>query len=85
MEQSSTMNAVTRKRLITQRAIAKASLTRFHKFIGSGDIKVNELQVRYEELPNTFIKFETAQTELEFLMMLIIQVIGKCLKLYTMM
>jgi hypothetical protein len=34
-------------------------------FINSGDRKLNDIQVRSEELPNIFNKFETAQNELE--------------------
>jgi hypothetical protein len=34
-------------------------------FITTGDRKLNEIQVRFDELPNIYNKFETAQIELE--------------------
>ena len=34
-------------------------------FIETGERKLNDIQVRFDELPNIFNKFETAQTELE--------------------
>jgi len=36
-----------------------------HTFINTGERKLNELQVRYDELPKIYNKFETAQSELE--------------------
>jgi len=45
------MDEERRKQLIRQRAPAKASLTRLQKYIDSGERKVNQLQIRYEELP----------------------------------
>ena len=54
-----------RQQLIRQRAVAKSSLTRMQTFIETGERKLNDIQVRFDELPNTFNKFETAQTELE--------------------
>jgi hypothetical protein len=53
------------KRLVRQRAVAKSQLTRLPKFVESDEQKVNDLQVRYEELPNIFCKFDAAQSELE--------------------
>ena len=34
-------------------------------FIETGDHKLNNIQVRYDELPKIYNKFETAQSELE--------------------
>jgi hypothetical protein len=59
------MDALKRQQLIRQRAIAKASLTRMQTFIETGDRKPNDMQVRFEELPNIYNKFEMAQSELE--------------------
>jgi hypothetical protein len=59
------MDAAQRQRLIRQRAVAKAALTRIQSFIERGDRKLNDIQVRYDELPNIFCKFENAQNELE--------------------
>ena len=42
------MDEERRKQLIRHRAAAKASLTRFQKYIDSGECKVNQLQIRYE-------------------------------------
>jgi hypothetical protein len=59
------MDSTQRQQLIKQRGIAKASLTRIQTFIKTGDRKLNDNQVRFEELPNLFNKFEGAQSELE--------------------
>ena len=59
------MDAEHRKKLVRQRAVAKSSLTRLQNFIETGEHKLHDLQARYEELPNIFCKFETAQNELE--------------------
>jgi hypothetical protein len=59
------MDATMRKKLIRQRAVAKASLTRMQNFIETGDRKLYDIQVRFEELPKILDKFETAQNELE--------------------
>ena len=36
-------------------------------FIESGDRKVNEIQVRFDDLPGIFNRYDTAQNELELL------------------
>ena len=54
-----------RRQLVSQRAVAKGSLTRMQTFIETGDRKLNDMQVRFEELSNIYNKFETAQSELE--------------------
>ena len=59
------MEAKRRTQLMRQRAVAKASLTRMQTFIETGDRKLQEIQVRFDELPNIFNKFESAQSELE--------------------
>ena len=59
------MEAIQCTQLIGQCAVAKASLTRMQTFIETGDRKLNEIEVRFEGLPNIFNKFETAQSELE--------------------
>jgi hypothetical protein len=59
------MDSAIRKKLIKQRAFAKASLTRMQNFIETGDRKLNDIQVRFEELPRILDKFEPAQNELE--------------------
>jgi hypothetical protein len=51
------MDAAIRKKLIIQRGVAKASLTRMQNFIESGDRKLNDIQIRFEELPRIFDKF----------------------------
>jgi len=35
------------------------------EFLESGDLKVNEIKVRFDELPGIFNKYDTAQDELE--------------------
>ena len=59
------MDTTQRARLIKQRAVAKASLTRMQSFIDTSERKINDIQVRFDELPNIYNKFETAQCELE--------------------
>jgi len=59
------MDAFKRQQLVRQRAVAKGSLTRMQTFIETGDRKLNEMQVRFEELSYIYNKFETAQIELE--------------------
>ena len=59
------MDATRRTQLIRQRAVAKSALTRMQTFIETGDRKLNDIQVRFDELPNIYNKFETAQNELE--------------------
>jgi hypothetical protein len=59
------MDPARRQELLRQRAVAKASLSRMQTFIDSDDRKVNEIQMRFNKLPDIFNKFETAQSELE--------------------
>ena len=59
------MNALKRQQIVRQRAVAKGSLTRMQKFIETGDRKLNDMQVRFEELSNIYNKFETVQSEQE--------------------
>jgi hypothetical protein len=61
------MDSARRIQLIKQRVIARALLTRMQTFIETGYRKLNDIQVRFEELPNIFYKFEGAQSELELL------------------
>ena len=59
------MDAARRQQLIRQRAVAKASLSRMQTFIEPGDRKVNEIQVRFDDLQSIFNRYDTAQNELE--------------------
>jgi len=59
------MDTTRRTQLIRQRAVAKSALTRMQTFIETGDRKLNDIQVMFNELPNIYNKFETAQSELE--------------------
>jgi len=59
------MDPTRRQQLIRQCAVAKASLTRMQTFIETGDRKLNDIQVRFDKLPNIFNKFEGAQSELK--------------------
>ena len=59
------MDSHQRSRLIRQRAVAKAALTRMQNYIDADERKLHELQVRYDDLANIFNKFEFAQNELE--------------------
>jgi len=46
-----------RRQLVRQRAVSKGSLTRMQTFIETDDLKLNEMQVRFEELSNIYYKF----------------------------
>jgi len=59
------MDALRKQQLVRQRAVAKGALTRMQTFIETGDRKLNEMHVRFEELSNIYNKFETAQSELD--------------------
>jgi len=59
------MDATHRPRLTRQSAVAKSSLTRTQSFIDLGERKLNDIQVRFDELLKIYNKFETAQCELE--------------------
>jgi hypothetical protein len=52
------MESTCRTQLIKRRAVAKASLTRMQNFLESGDLKVNEIKVRFDELPGIFNKYD---------------------------
>ena len=51
---------------IRRRAVARPDLTRVPKFIEVNDRKLNEIQVRFDELPEIRSKYETAQDALEW-------------------
>jgi hypothetical protein len=59
------MDPIRRQELIERRALAKAALTRMQTFIESGEHKVHEIEVRSEELPRIFNKYDIVQEELE--------------------
>jgi hypothetical protein len=59
------MELTQRQQLIRQRAVGKPSLTRMQTLIETGDRKLNDIQIRFEELLNIFNKFDSAQSELE--------------------
>jgi len=59
------MDATRRTQLIRLRAVAKSSITKMQTFIETGDRKINDIQVRFDELPNIYNKFETARSEVE--------------------
>jgi len=51
--------------LIKQPAVARGMLSRIQNLIGSGNQKINEIQVRFNKLPYIFNRYDTAQSELE--------------------
>ena len=61
------MDPTRRVQLIKRRVVAKASLTRLQSFIEAGDQKINDIQVRFNILPDIFSKYESAPDELECL------------------
>jgi len=61
------MDPARRVQLIKRRAVAKVPLARLQNFIERGDPKINDIQVKYNKLPDIFIIYESAQDELECL------------------
>jgi hypothetical protein len=59
------MASTRRTQLIKQRAVARGTLSRIQNFIEVGDHKINEIQVRFNKLPDIFNRHDTAQSELE--------------------
>jgi len=59
------MEPIIRQQLIRQRAVAKSSLNRMQTFLESGDLMVNEIQVRFYDLQDIFDRYDSAQIELE--------------------
>jgi hypothetical protein len=51
--------------LIKQRAVARGMLSRIQKFMDTGECKINDLQVRFNKLPDIFNRYDVAQSELE--------------------
>jgi hypothetical protein len=61
------MEPARKDQLFKLRPIAKASLTRIQTFIETGDLKFNDTQLRFDDLPIIFNKFGSAKSELELL------------------
>jgi hypothetical protein len=53
------MEATRRQQLTRQRPVVKASLTRMQTFIETGDRKVTEIQVRFDDLPGIFNRVQS--------------------------
>jgi len=56
------MDTTRRTQLIRQRAVAKSVITRMQTYIETGDREVNDIQVRFDELPNIRGLLETYPT-----------------------
>ena len=54
-----------RQQPVRQRVVAKSAPTRMQTFIESGDRKVNEIQVRFDDLQGIFDRYDTVQIEIE--------------------
>jgi len=59
------MDPLRRTQLIKQRAVARGMLSCIQNFIDTGDQKINDIQVRFNKLPDIFCRYDTAQSELE--------------------
>ena len=59
------MDAVQRQHLKEQRSVVRGMLSCIQTFIERGDQKIHEIQVRYNELPDIFTRYDNAQSELE--------------------
>jgi len=59
------MDTTRRTQLIRQRTVAKSALRSMQTLIQTADRNLNDIQVRFDELPNIYNKFETAQSELD--------------------
>jgi len=58
------MNATRHEQNIGQSPVPKSSITRMQTFIDSGDSKMNEIQVRFDDIQGIFDRYDTAQNEL---------------------
>jgi len=59
------MDSTRRTQLIKPRAVARGMLSRIQYFIEVGDHNINEIQVRFNKLPDIFNRNDTAQSKLE--------------------
>jgi hypothetical protein len=59
------MDSQRNAQLIKQRAVARGMLSRIQKFMDTGECKLNDLQVRFNKLPDIFNRYDVAQSELE--------------------
>jgi len=59
------MDAIQHQQLIKQRSVARGVLSHIQNFIEVGDQKINEIQVRFNKLPDIFNRYDTAQSEVE--------------------
>jgi len=57
--------AIRRQQLTKQRIVARGMLSRIQNFIAAGDQNINEIQVRFNKLPDIFNRYDTAQGALE--------------------
>jgi len=58
------MDTTRRAQQFRQSAVAKLSITRMQTLIESGDRKINENQVSFNDLQGIFDGYDTAQNEL---------------------
>ena len=59
------MDTTRRTKLIKQRSVARGMLSRIENFNEAGDQKINDIQVRFDKLPDIFNRYDIAQSELE--------------------
>jgi hypothetical protein len=59
------MDPAERKQLVKKRAVARGMLSRMQTFIESGEHKIQEIQVRFDDLPIIFNNYDTVQSDLE--------------------
>jgi len=55
------MDPTRRQQLIKQRRVERGMLSRIQKFIEICDQKINEIQVRFNKLPNIFNRYDNAE------------------------
>jgi hypothetical protein len=59
------MDPIRRTQLIKQRGVARGMLSHIQSFINTGEQKLNDIQVRFNKLPDIFNRSDIAQGELE--------------------
>jgi len=59
------MDATQRARLTKQGSVARGMLTRIQSFIEACEQKINDIQVKFNKLPDIFNRYDIAQSELE--------------------
>jgi len=78
------MDALQRQQLIKQRSVARGMLSRIQNFIEAGDQKINDIQMRFNNLPDILIDMTQHRVNWHYQTTQVTQVIENYLKITTM-